>query len=184
MHNLILIAGDLESGKSTLAASLSESLNIPYLTKDSLKEIACDAIGFTNREENRNLSIAAVNSMIYVFEQSAKVGQDMILEANFRSNEMLKIKQLCDEYSYNVVLINLVGDINLLYQRFLDRLPGRHPAHTSMNLDYSLDRFSSYIEQIRNEDLLFPVNQIDMSELDEDEVTEEALAIISNRLGL
>ena len=184
MHNLILISGDLASGKSTLAASLSESLNVPFLTKDSLKEIACDAIGFTNREENRNLSISAVNSMIYVFEQAAKVGQDLILEANFRSDEMLKIKQLCDEYSYNAVLINLTGDINLLYQRFLDRLPSRHPAHTSMNLDYSLDRFTSYIEQIRNEDMLFPVNQIDMSELDEDEVTEEALAIISNRLGL
>ena len=184
MHNLILIAGDLESGKSTLAASLSESLNIPYLTKDSLKEIACDAIGFSNREENRRLSIAAVNSMIYVFEQSAKVGQDLILEANFRSDEMLKIKQLSDDYSYNVVLISLTGDINLLYQRFLDRLPNRHPAHTSMRLDYSLEKFASYIEDIRNEDMIFPVNYIDMSELDEDEVTDKALAIIANQLGL
>lgn len=184
MHNLILIAGDLASGKSTLAASLSESLNIPFLTKDSLKEIACDAVGFSNREENRRLSIAAVNSMIYVFEQSAKVGQDMILEANFRSDEMLKIKQLCDEYSYNVVLIGLTGEINLLYQRFLDRLPNRHPAHTSANLNYSLERFASYIEEIRNEDMLFPVNYIDMSELDEDEVTDKALTIISNQLGL
>ena len=184
MHNLILIAGDLASGKSTLAAALSESLNIPFLTKDSLKEIACDAIGFSNREENRRLSIAAVNSMIYVFDQSAKVGQDMILEANFRSDEMLKIKQLTDEYAYNVVLIALTGDINLLYQRFLDRLPNRHPAHTSANLNYSLERFASYIEEIRNEDMLFPVNYIDMSELDEDEVTDKALAIIANQLGL
>ena len=68
MHKLILITGDLASGKSTLAASLSESLSIPYFTKDSLKEIACDAIGYSSREENRRLSISAVNSMIYVFE--------------------------------------------------------------------------------------------------------------------
>ena len=121
MHKLILITGDLASGKSTLAASLSESLQIPFLTKDSLKEIACDAIGFSNREENRRLSVSAMNSMIYVFNQSAKVGQDMILEANFRSEEVLKIKQICDEYSYSVVLLALTGDINLLYQRFLDR---------------------------------------------------------------
>ena len=184
MHNLILITGDLASGKSTLAQSLSEDLSVPFLTKDSLKEIACDAMDYSSREENRRLSIAAVNSMIYAFEQFAKVGQDIILEANFRSDEMMKIKQLCEEYSYNAVLIALTGDINLLYQRFLDRLPTRHRAHRSLSLDYSLDRFASYIEEIRNEDMLFPVNYIDMSELDEDQVTEEALLIISNQLGL
>ena len=184
MHNLILITGDLAAGKSTLAQSLSESLNIPYLTKDRLKEIACDAIGYSSREENLRLSLSAMNSMIYTFEQFAKVGQDIILEANFRSDEVMRIKQICEEYSYNTVLIALTGDINLLYQRFMDRLPTRHRAHRSLNLDISLERFAAYLEQIRNEDMLFPVNFIDMSELDEDEVTDEALAIISNQLGL
>lgn len=122
--------------------------------------------------------------MIYTFEQFAKVGQDIILEANFRSDEVMRIKQICEEYSYNTVLIALTGDINLLYQRFMDRLPTRHRAHRSLNLDISLERFAAYLEQIRNEDMLFPVNFIDMSELDEDEVTDEALAIISSQLGL
>lgn len=184
MRNLIIITGDLASGKSTLAASLSEELQIPFLTKDSLKEIACDAIDYSSREENRRLSIAAVNSMIYVFEQSAKVGQDMILEANFRSDEVLRIKDICEDYSYSVVVLGLTGDINLLYQRFLDRLPSRHRAHTSLNLDHSLERFASYIYEIRNENMIYPVNYIDMTNLDEDEVVEEALIIISTQLGI
>ena len=184
MRKLIIITGDLASGKSTLAASLSEELQIPFLTKDSLKEIACDAIGYSSREENRKLSISAVNSMIYVFEQSAKVGQDMILEANFRSEEILRIKEVCDEYSYSVVLLSLTGDISLLYQRFLDRLATRHRAHTSLNLDNSLERFASYIYEIRNENMIYPVNYIDMTNLDEDEVVEEALNIISVQLGI
>ena len=184
MRKLIIITGELASGKSTLAASLSEELQIPFLTKDSLKEIACDAIGYSSREENRKLSISAVNSMIYVFEQSAKVGQDMILEANFRSDEILRIKEVCDEYSYSVVLLSLTGDISLLYQRFLDRLATRHRAHTSLNLDNSLERFASYIYEIRNENMIYPVNYIDMTNLDEDEVVEEALNIISVQLGI
>ena len=184
MHNLILITGDLAAGKSTLAQSLSESLNIPYLTKDRLKEIACDAIGYSSREENRRLSVSAINSMIYTFEQFAKVGQDIILEANFRCDEMMRIQQICEEYSYNVVFIGSTGDVNLLYQRFLDRLPSRHQAHRSLNLDYSFERFVSYLEEIRNEGMNFPINYIDMSDLDEDQVTDEALAIISNQLGL
>ena len=184
MDNLILITGDLAAGKSTLANSLSMELKIPCLIKDTLKEIACDAIGYETREENRQLSIAATDSMIYFFNQCAQVGQSLILEANFRQDEMIKIKEIADEHAYQVVLINLTGDINLLYQRFLDRMVNRHIAHRSLNLDYSIDRFASYINEIRNQDLLYPAFTIDMTYLDEEEVTEEALNIIHRELGI
>ena len=184
MANLIVISGDLAAGKSTLAASLSHELNLVHLTKDSLKEIACDAIGYSTREENRQLSIAATDSMIYFFHQCALVNQSLILEANFRQDEMVKIKEIADEYNYQVLLLNLTGDINLLYQRFLDRMVNRHIAHRSLNLDYSIDRFASYINEIRNQDLLYPVFTIDMTYLDEEEVTEEALQIIHQELGI
>ena len=184
MANLIIIAGDLAAGKSTLASSLSEQLNIVYITKDSLKEIACDAIDYSNREENRRLSIAATDSMIYFFNQAALVNQSLILEANFRHDEIARIKQIAEEHSYQVLLICLTGDINLLYQRFLDRLLTRHRAHRSLNLDYSIDRFASYIEEIRSQDLIYPAFTIDMSDLDEEEVTEEALNIIHQELGI
>ena len=184
MANLIVISGDLAAGKSTLAASLSAELNLVHLTKDSLKEIACDAIGYNTREENRQLSIAATDSMIYFFNQSALVGQSLILEANFRQDEMMKIKEIADEYHYQVLLIVLTGDINLLYQRFLDRMANRHIAHRSLNLDYSIERFASYINDIRNQDLIYPAYTIDMTNLDEDEVTEKALSIIHQELGI
>ena len=184
MNNLILITGDLAAGKSTLANSLSMELKIPCLIKDTLKEIACDAIGYETREENRELSISAVNSMIYVFTQTAKVGGDIILEANFRKEELEDIEDIVNEYNYNVLLINLTGDVNLLYQRFLDRLTTRHIAHRSLHLDNSLDSFISYIEMLRNQDLIFPAHNIDMSELDEEEVVDVALTLIHKELGI
>ena len=184
MKNLIIITGDLAAGKSTLAASLSAELNIPYLTKDSLKEIACDAIDYETREENLKLSASAVNSMIYFFNQSALVGNDIILEANFRNDEIIKIKEIADKYDYHVLLLKLIGDINLLYQRFLDRMATRHRAHKSANLDLSLDRFASYITMIRNEDMVYPAHEIDMTDLDEDEVVDAALNIVYEELGL
>ena len=184
MRNLIIITGDLAAGKSTLANSLSVELQIPCLIKDSLKEIACDAIGYETREENRALSISAVNSMLYVFEQTAKVGEDLILEANFRSEELEDIQEIVNEYDYQVLLLSLIGDINLLYQRFLDRMATRHIAHQSLHLDYSIDAFISYIEMLRNQDTIFPNHQIDMSDLDEEEVVEVALNIIHTELGI
>jgi len=184
MKNLIIITGDLAAGKSTLAASLANELKIPFITKDTLKEIACDAIGYSSREENRHLSIAATSAMVYFFQQMALANNDLILEANFREDELYKIKQIAEENTYRVALIVLTGDINLLYQRFLDRLSNRHIAHCSLNLDYSLERFEEYINSIRNQNLLFPPHYIDMSDLDEEDVASQALEIINIELGL
>ena len=184
MRNLIIITGDLAAGKSTLANSLSMELGIPCLIKDSLKEIACDAIGYETREENRELSISAVNSMIYVFNQAAKVGEDIILEANFRNDEIKEIQEIAEDNDYQVLLISLVGDINLLYQRFLDRLPSRHIAHKSLHLDYSLESFADYIEELREQDVIFPSHTIDMTNLDEDEVVDVALDLVHSELGI
>src|SRR5690606_8718977 len=122
---------------STLASALSEQLRIPFIIKDNLKEIVCDIFGFHNRQENRLLSEAAVNSMIYFFDQIAKVGQDLIVEANFRSPELARIKAIAEQNAYQVVLILLTGDIRLLYQRFLDRLPARHIAHRVDSIEHS-----------------------------------------------
>ena len=122
MQRLIIITGDLAAGKSTLAAALSEFLKIPFIIKDTLKEIACDNIGYQTRQENRLLSVTATQDMIYFFKQCALVGNDLIMEANFRTAELLEIENIAEEYNYRVVLLVLTGDIPLLYQRFLDRL--------------------------------------------------------------
>ena len=182
MRKLIIITGDLAAGKSTLAASLSEELNIPYIIKDTLKEIACDEIGYSSREENRALSVVAVQDMLYFFKQSASVGADLIVEANFREEELNNFKIIAEQYSYQVLLFVLTGDDRLLYQRFLDRLPNRHIAHKSLNLDWSFERFVDYLNELRNEDYPFEPHYIDMSVLDEDEVVKEALNIIEENL--
>ena len=184
MQNLIIITGDLASGKSTLASALSENLGIPYVTKDALKEIVCDVIGYASREENRRLSITATDDMIYFFKACAFVGNDLILEANFRHEELSRLKIIAEEYQYHVCLIVLTGDDALLYQRFLDRLPNRHIAHRSLSLDHSFEKFVSYLEMIRHEDLVFEPQIIDMTDLDEDEVTDKALDILEAQLGI
>ena len=42
----ILVAGMPASGKSTIAVRISESLGIPMLSKDSIKEVLFDDLGF------------------------------------------------------------------------------------------------------------------------------------------
>ena len=179
MSKVILITGDLASGKSTLADSLSLRLNIPCVKKDEVKEKLVDQYGFTNREENRRLSIKAVDFMISCLEKFVNLNNDIILEANFRGEELKRIKDICDSsYNTDVYLFVLRGDIDVLYKRFLDRLPNRHIAHMSMHLDESVEKFASYINELRKEELVFIPHIIDSTKNSDIEVLEKALMYI------
>ncbi len=179
MKRLIIITGDLCSGKSTLAEALSSQLSIANLTKDHMKELITDCVGYSNRQENRNLSIAAVNSMLYVFEEMAKVGDDLILEGNFRSEEMERMKEICEENSYSACLLFLTGDFDVLYSRFVERQPTRHKAHLMQGLETSKENYVTYVTELRNQEFCFKKNVIDMTTLDKDDVAGKALDILS-----
>ena len=178
MSRLILINGDLAAGKSSLADALSLSLSIPCFKKDPIKERFCDMYGYSNREENRKLSVMAVNYMIDAFERFASLNSDVILEANFRNDELSRIKEIADKYKVDVISLILRGDIDILYERFLKRLPTRHKAHMSLHLDESVEVFEKYINELRNEDNVFLPHIIDTSKKNENEVLQIALKYI------
>lgn len=61
MKKLLLITGDLATGKSTFARLLSVRYGISMFFNDSIKEVLGDVTGFSNREENKQLSNASKN---------------------------------------------------------------------------------------------------------------------------
>ena len=181
MKNVIIISGDLAAGKSTLADNLSEKYSILSIRKDDLTELICDEVGVETREENRALSKAAVNAMIYIFNKIAIVGDDIILEANFRTSELQTIKDMADFYHYKPILLLLYGDEGILYQRFLERLPKRHRAHTSLNLDESIEKFKEYINSLREQDFVFEPITIDVSSLNEKQLLNKVSLILEEK---
>ena len=179
MSRVIVITGDLACGKSLLADSLSMRLNIPCFKKDIIKEQYVDQYGYTTREENKALSVKAVDFMINACKSFTDNNNDIILEANFREEELLKIKEITDSHNSDVTLIVLRGDINILYDRFLKRLPTRHKAHMSLHLDESIEKFKEYIDEQRSEQLVFIPHIIDSTKYNEEEVLEKSLAFIN-----
>lgn len=180
MKKLIVISGDLAAGKSTLATGLANKYTFPLFMKDPIKELLCDQIGFKNREENRKLSRAAVAEMIHIFEELAPSGSDIILESNFRSEELSKIYKISTKYGYQACLLLLIGDKELIYKRFVERAPTRHRAHMSLRLDQSFEKFSEYIEELRKGDFVFPIHKIDVTNLSKEEVLEKAEEYLRN----
>lgn len=126
----ILMAGMPASGKSTMAKAIAEKWKLPVISKDSIKEILFDNIGFQSRTEKVSLGIASMEIMYYVAEQLMKAGQPFILENNFESSEH-GIKILLEKYQYPALTITLTGDYKEIYRRFQERdiSPDRHRGH-------------------------------------------------------
>lgn len=178
MKKLIIIAGDLAAGKSTLADHLSCELGILAIKKDEVKESLCDVFGFKDREENKKLSVAAVKDMFNTYKQIALYGGDLILEANFHADEMKELARLSKEYGYNVTLLYLTSPYKVLFERFKARIPTRHKAHLSMGLDQDFGKFCAYIDTLRYDEYVFEKNVINTANLDEKAVVKTALEIL------
>jgi 2-phosphoglycerate kinase len=152
MKKLLLITGDLATGKSTFANILSKRYDTNVFFKDSIKEVLGDTIGFSNREENKKLSNATIELMLLIFSELGKLNNNLILESNFHTSELERLHKIAFENNYEVLTLVLRGDVEILYKRYLNRMynENRHPVHLSTTLDI-FDDFKEYTEYIRTE---------------------------------
>lgn len=127
----ILVTGIPAAGKSTMAEAVSERMKLPVISKDTVKELLFDHVGFQSREEKVRLGIASMDIMYYVAGQLMKAGQPFILENNFEYSSERGLKNLLEKYHYSVLTITLTGNYKTIYQRFLERehSPERHRGH-------------------------------------------------------
>lgn len=159
MKYCILIAGMPATGKSRFAQWLSKEIGIPYVSKDSVKEILFDTLGFKSRNEKILLGEAARDICYYFVENQMRVGRTFILENNYEDSSKEGIQNLLQQYDYTPITVLFDGDINVIYKRFLERenSPERHRGHI-VNTVYpetgekhpyiplSLEQFSSGME--------------------------------------
>lgn len=127
----ILVTGIPASGKSTMAETLAERLGLSVISKDRIKELMFDDIGFRSREEKVKLGIASMNIMYYMAEQLMKNHQAFILENNFENISKESLLAILEKYSYKAITVTLTGDYEKIYHRFLERntSPDRHRGH-------------------------------------------------------
>lgn len=165
MKRLLLITGDLATGKSTFADMLSKRYDTVVFMKDTIKEVLGDTIGFANREENLKLSKATMELMIFVFTEFATLDKDLILEANFHKADLERLQEIATAHNYEVMVLVLRGDVNILHKRYLNRIykENRHPVHLSTTLDI-FDDFKKYVETGRKEEIIGNALKIDAND--------------------
>ena len=174
MKKLLLIMGDLATGKSTFANILSKRYSVSVFGKDTIKEVLGDTICFANREENLKLSKATMELMMFLFGEFAKLNKPLILESNFHTGELERLHEIAKEYGYEVLTLVLRGDADILHQRYLNRMrnENRHPVHLSTTLDVH-EEFKGYLEHTRKEEI--PGNRLEIRADDFSYQTDEIL---------
>jgi len=162
MKKLLLIMGDLATGKSTFANILSQRYETNVFFKDSIKEVLGDTIGFSNREENLKLSKTTIELMFFIFSEFGKLNKNLILESNFHTAELERLHELAQEYNYEVLTLVLRGDVEILHKRYLNRIQNenRHPVHLSTTLDV-FDDFKGCTEYLRS--AIIPGNTVNIN---------------------
>lgn len=152
MKKLLLIMGDLATGKSTFANILSKRYHTNVFCKDSIKEVLGDTIGFANREENKKLSVATMELMFFLFSEFGKLNKNLILESNFHTEELEMLHKIAAENNYQVLTLVLRGEVETLHKRYLNRMQNenRHPVHLSTTIDIFED-FKECTEYLRSE---------------------------------
>lgn len=141
MRKIILIGGDLASGKSTYSRYLSDKFNLTVINKDILKEIIGDMYYASCREENIKLSRLSFE-MIKYFIKVTKC--DIIIESNFKDYEMEELKQFLPDN--DILSLHFTGDDELLHDRFLKRLPSRHYVHKAQDFTNIEDMIETQTE--------------------------------------
>ena len=153
---LIIITGMPASGKSTLAAAAENAFGWPVLEKDRLKERLFDTVGFADHAEKDALDVRANAELLSLLEGSLQRGENVIVDNNFDDLSAGKLEQLLARYSPATAVVELAGDPEVFYQRYVarDGAARRHIGHALQD-HYPLRpgetfRFSMSYEEYRH----------------------------------
>ncbi|MCF0108122.1 MAG: hypothetical protein HUJ59_03890 [Bacilli bacterium] len=184
MNKLILVNGDLATGKSHFALILKNRYQIPLYTKDEYKEALADETSCRTIQDSHKLSLLAMEKIINIYKETATKHNDLILEANFHEEHLNQLLEIANEYGYEILNLNLVGTTTILYDRYMHRLKyePRHKVH-SFNTLNSFIKFKAYTENRRKEKLIgtvITINTDDFSYQKDASLLERIDSFINN----
>ncbi len=130
---LIIVSGPPASGKTTLALRLSKDLNLLMLSKDDLKEIIWDNVGYNDAERSKTAWAALAIIKKYTESMLTK-GQSIIIESNFdKARSSAYLQDVLDKVDAHSIEVHCIAPAEMLQKRFLHRAlhdETRHHGHT------------------------------------------------------
>ena len=98
------------------------------------------------------LSYATADLMYKIFSEFAEVNQDLILESNFRIGELETLQKMAAERDYQMLILILRGDVEILHQRYLNRMHNENRPAVHLCEEFNtIEGFGAYLDSLRTE---------------------------------
>lgn len=129
---LIIVHGAPGTGKTILARRLAQDLRLPLISKDDIKEILFDILGWQDRAWSQKLGHASSELLFHLLEGQFQAGASLIVETafipQFHTPRFLELKA---QYEVESCQIFCKTEEQTLVERFMQRARSaeRHPGH-------------------------------------------------------
>lgn len=129
---LILIMGLPATGKTMLSQKVSETFNLPLISRDEIKVQIMDKVGRGDREWSKKVGQASYSLLDYVTEQITRSKSSFILESDFApefANEKFNRIHL---QGYDIIQIICSANSDVIIDRWKKRATedSSHPSST------------------------------------------------------
>jgi len=160
-------------------------LAFPVISKDSIKEVLFDQLGWRDREWSKMLGRASIELMYYFAQTQLELGKSVILENVFHPDlASPKLRVLERQYNANVLQIICNANSDVLFERFRQRAESgiRHKGHVDIQ---SLNELKAHLKQrcSLRLDIDSPVLQVDTTDfaaLHYETILEQIRTIMDN----
>jgi predicted kinase len=115
MSGYVLVGGWPGSGKTTVARALASELDVPYLSKDEVKEALMDSLGApTTVEQSRQMGVAAVHAVL----RAARGCPTAVIDSTWFPYSLPLVRALAGPF----VEVRCRVDVNVARERYRRRV--------------------------------------------------------------
>lgn len=175
---IIIVQGYLAAGKSTFARQSAKELGLPCFVKDTFKNALCAGVPIDSQAISSRFSAVTFDAMMYTAERLMEASFPLMIEGNFlpagikKTDEAGTIRALIGKYGYRALAFRFVGDIEVLYQRFLERegTAERGKANTRFTLP-TVGEFGQWCRNMDRFDVGGAMEEIDTTDFTQTDFT-------------
>lgn len=146
-ETIIIMHGGPATGKTTVGEPLAQSLGIPYISKDGVKEPFFDCVGIPTAWETedplsgRKMDDASIQILLYLIEAQLKAGCACVIDSTFQSSATPALVELMERYGFTPIQVVCRAEPEELTRRYRHRVENRvrHPGHHDDRLAKNFD---------------------------------------------
>lgn len=180
--NIIFVIGESATGKTTLANKIASDLSLPLFSKDTLKTILFDNLGWKDRQWSKEVGKASIDILDYIIEEHLKADNSLVIENVFHPKfANPKFQEWQSKYNFKAIQVLCHADDEVIIKRFKDRAmsDSRHVSYVEgseglKDLQTRLQDKTSVTLDLEGE--VIKVDTSDFTKIDDKNILEQVRA--------